>query len=368
MAKKTTKDTTDAPVLTEVQKQARAAAMLHMDGEGVGAMSKADIARAQGKEPKGAPVVGRLDKEGKTKERSPIVITKIEERRFKIGIVGRFGSPFIPHAFTAKAVRQILFGHITGETALQEPKDPLYDAAHALYVDADLLFAMRSNAYKSAMVAALRYVPKVAKVDLQQCVKVLGEYSPVWGMPQARMDATKVGPWGDRKLDLRFRGFFTNWCAELTIEYEPLVISQEAIIHLVQRAGSIGVGDWRPECGGNCGLFDIVDTKAFEDLKQKFGRHGRAELNAENFGIRTLLEEWGLYDIWVEQREKLDAWKGRRPVSEKMARAMKDQAQHEAGIRPAGPSGDDTGTVQALVDAEELIRAAGGKNGEAHHR
>jgi hypothetical protein len=359
--------------LTPEQQKARARALLHMESDDHGTMSKADTARARDKEPDGPPKVGRLDKDGKTKERGPFQIAPIERRRFQIGIVGRPGSPLIPHAFTAKAVRQILYKHLTGDDAVQEPKDPLYDAAHSLYVDKDGLFAFRSVAAKSAMVASLRYSGGVKMVDLMTCLHVLGEYSPIWGFPVARMDPTKVGPWNDRQLDLRFRGSFDRWCSVLTIEFEPRVIGQDAILNLVQRAGSVGIGDWRPECSGNCGLFDVCGTKEIEELKQAFGRHGRSELNAENFGIRTLLEEWGLYDVWLAQREKLEAWRGRAPVSEKMAKAMKEQAQRDAGIRPQRDVFDENGRLVArgtdtqVADAEELLEQARGRtNGETH--
>jgi hypothetical protein len=59
-----------------------------------------------------------------------------------------------------------------------------------------------------------------------------------------------------RTPDVRFRPEFTTWSARFVVQYSELM-SNETVIDLVDRAGSVGVGEWRPEKNGSFGTFEV---------------------------------------------------------------------------------------------------------------
>ena len=67
----------------------------------------------------------------------------------------------------------------------------------------------------------------------------------------------KVG----RSSNIRARARFYPWSAEVTIGASK-VADRDALFEWLSRAGSlIGVGDWRPDCSGVHGCFDVVDLE-----------------------------------------------------------------------------------------------------------
>jgi hypothetical protein len=76
--------------------------------------------------------------------------------------------------------------------------------------------------------------------------------------PGLRTDVVRVGKWGDRKPDLRYRPCFDDWSLTFFISFEPSFISLPSLYQLIRRAGtSVGLCEWRPEKNGQCGRFDI---------------------------------------------------------------------------------------------------------------
>ncbi len=54
-----------------------------------------------------------------------------------------------------------------------------------------------------------------------------------------------------------YRSQYNNWSLSLAVEFSPDMISPEKIINVVSRAGSVGIGAWRPEKDGIFGQFHI---------------------------------------------------------------------------------------------------------------
>jgi hypothetical protein len=86
---------------------------------------------------------------------------------------------------------------------------------------------------------------------------------PTCGLPRMRRDITRVGKFGSKQPDLRYRPEFRNWSVDLVIEYEPSLITMAGLHQLIRRAGrSIGLYEWRPEksYGGIFGRFDFTNV------------------------------------------------------------------------------------------------------------
>lgn len=55
---------------------------------------------------------------------------------------------------------------------------------------------------------------------------------------------------------------FTEWSCTLRLEYNQANISADQIVNAIRWAGfHIGIGGWRPQCGGVYGRFDILGDK-----------------------------------------------------------------------------------------------------------
>ena len=77
--------------------------------------------------------------------------------------------------------------------------------------------------------------------------------------PIVREDMVKIGM---GTADLRYRGEFRNWYADLTITYNASgKFSLENIINIINAGGSVcGVGEWRVERGGQWGRYHVAQS------------------------------------------------------------------------------------------------------------
>ena len=75
--------------------------------------------------------------------------------------------------------------------------------------------------------------------------------------PIMREDMVKVGM---GTADVRYRGEFRNWSANLTISYNAnSAYSLEKIVNIINAGGYVcGVGEWRPERDGQNGMFHVA--------------------------------------------------------------------------------------------------------------
>lgn len=76
-------------------------------------------------------------------------------------------------------------------------------------------------------------------------------------VPIMREDMVKVGM---GVADIRFRGEFRNWYADLTISYNANgQYTLEQIVNIINAGGYVcGVGEWRPERDGQYGMFHVA--------------------------------------------------------------------------------------------------------------
>ena len=77
--------------------------------------------------------------------------------------------------------------------------------------------------------------------------------------PIMREDMVKVGM---GTADIRYRGEFRNWSADINISFnENGQYSLEQIINIINAGGYVcGVGEWRPERDGQYGMFHVTAT------------------------------------------------------------------------------------------------------------
>ena len=76
-------------------------------------------------------------------------------------------------------------------------------------------------------------------------------------VPEMREDMVKIGM---GTADLRYRGEFKNWSAEITVRYNANgQYTLENIINIINAGGMVcGLGEWRPERDGQNGMFHVA--------------------------------------------------------------------------------------------------------------
>lgn len=185
-----------------------------------------------------------------------------------------FGPDLITHKWSEKARKEMLANQqrTKEEKKLakkdREKKDPEADFQGARYHwDGKDWFP--ANGIKKAVVEA-GYAVGIARSIIQRSVFIIGttrrDYVEIkYARIVRREDPVKVGPFGKRETDLRYRPEYQNWSADLRIKYRADVISAEQVMLLLRDAGfSIGIGEWRPDRGGQAGTFEV---QAADDRK-----------------------------------------------------------------------------------------------------
>lgn len=186
-------------------------------------------------------------------------------------------TPLLVHNFGAKAIKQILDKQLGVAKTARAKKDPFLDFCESLYlinpkklpkkrIEAGQhlkyipdTFGFPASAFKKAMVQACSFVEGVKKTWIRGIVHIHGNLIPIkYSKLVMRQDTVRVGPFGKKSADIRFRGEFHDWSMKLKISYNKNMITHEQIAMLINNAGfAVGVGEWRPEKDGSHGTFAL---------------------------------------------------------------------------------------------------------------
>lgn len=164
-------------------------------------------------------------------------------------------------------------------------KDPLSDFRGSLYyLPQGKGLGVPSPAFKACIVGGANDV-ELKMTEVKRCVHVNFYTTPIIAPPLApelwtdwdhkysdeikqehewgcsmRMDLVRLE---SGVADIRFRGCFPIWEAELEVEYNAKVLTAEQVVNLFQSGGyGCGICEWRPsapECrSGEYGRFEVV--------------------------------------------------------------------------------------------------------------
>ena len=203
---------------------------------------------------------------------NPVVIPAIDLKRFDLTIIG--DTPLIVHKRSQKAKQMILDKEMKKPKAKgHDVKNPVEDFIESLYwtsgqpaeyteeafdaaIKAGAKFGFPSTAFKAAAVSAgYRAGVMRDKVSSNGAFHIMPGMVEIIGTPHMREDMVRVGM---GSADIRYRGEFENWKTTLPITYNASAYSMEQIINLFNRGGfACGIGEWRPEKGGNNGMFHV---------------------------------------------------------------------------------------------------------------
>ncbi len=189
-----------------------------------------------------------------------INLRPIERGTTVIPIVGT--APLIVHRFDEKAKEMMLQAQQTKTRAKKEPKDPVAAFQRSMYRFADGGHGFPAVGFKAAMVDSARLFDGVKMTELRAALHVVGEgldqlIRIIGDGPRMREDTVRVGM---GIADLRYRAEYTEWSAELVVNFIPSMISVESVVAIVDAAGLGGIGEWRPSKAktGIYGTFQVA--------------------------------------------------------------------------------------------------------------
>ena len=207
-----------------------------------------------------------------------IEIRPIEIKKVTIRIVG--DTPLIMHAWNEKAKRMMLEAQMgVAKGKKKEAKNPVDDFIRSMYwltpmpedgtmesfeeaIANGARFGFPVTAFKQAAIsAAYRMGWAKDKMSMRGAFFIDSDENGMIEIhsdtPEMREDMVKVGM---GTADIRYRGEFKNWYADLTISYNANgQYSLENIVNIINAGGYVcGVGEWRPERDGQNGMFHVA--------------------------------------------------------------------------------------------------------------
>lgn len=239
-----------------------------------------------------------------TKKTETVEIKPIEMETVKLRIVG--DTPLIMHAWSAKAKREILEKELGAtKTKAREPKNPIADFCASMYwltpmpeefteeavakALENARFGFPVTAIKQAAIsAAYRMGWSKDKASLRGAFFIEPDTDFYYGgdlkvnyakktvdivpnqllrnqmveiksdTPYMREDMVTVGGLS-RAADIRYRGEFANWSADLNVRFNKNgQYSLEQIVNIINAGGIVnGIGEWRSERDGQNGAYHV---------------------------------------------------------------------------------------------------------------
>lgn len=209
-----------------------------------------------------------------------IEIRPIQIKTFTVHIVG--DTPLIMHAWSEKAKREMLEKQMkVTKTKSRDAKNPVEDFIRSMYWLSPMPEEMTMEAFEEAIANGARFgFPITAfkqaaisaayrmgwakdKMSMRGAFFIDGDENQMLEIksdaPIMREDMVKVGM---GTADIRYRGEFRNWSADLNISFnENGQYSPEQIVNIINAGGYVcGVGEWRPERDGQYGMFHVTAT------------------------------------------------------------------------------------------------------------
>ena len=173
-------------------------------------------------------------------------------------------SPMVQHQWSEKAKKAMLDKKQGKKTKNREPCDPETEFIAAAYKTAGGKYAIPATAVKKAIITAAHKDLGIEKTLVKKSLFVLADETGMieldCGEPTMRQDVVRVGM---GSTDLRYRPEFAEWCVTAEIQYDAENLRTDDIVTLLDRAGfGVGLGEMRPERGGDYGRFRVKEHVA----------------------------------------------------------------------------------------------------------
>lgn len=194
----------------------------------------------------------------KNKAAEVVKLKPLNIKSIQVNVVGI--TPLIQHQWSEKAKREMREKHAGRKTKDRAARDGEQEASEATYRTESGEYGIPLTAIKSAMIAAAHKDIGIEKTLVKKSVFIRSDSGLVLPMqcadPVVREDYVRIG---QGSTDLRYRPQFDEWSLNLHIDYDADLLTVDDVVNLLNRAGfGVGIGEWRPEKGGEFGRFRVA--------------------------------------------------------------------------------------------------------------
>lgn len=196
-------------------------------------------------------------------------VRPINRKKITFGIIGT--TELIMHSWSVKALRQL---RMTAQERRKVPKvarEPEAEAEECTYKMQDGAPGFNVLAFKAALISAAHKDLGIEKTLVKRSFfirRTPGMLVPLhFEKKELREDIVRVGA---NQTDIRYRYEFQGWKVSIEAIIDHDALTENDIRNLVNRAGfGCGVGEWRPERGGEYGRFQVDPDVDFviEDIE-----------------------------------------------------------------------------------------------------
>lgn len=212
----------------------------------------------------------------------------------------------IQNNFSQKSIEQMLRKHM-GLNTQREKKKPSQVLEEARVLNEDGRICISPIAFKKAMLSVAGSV-KMKKTELRTTLWIMGASVPItFEKMEPRMDIVRTSGI-TRAPDIRFRPAFKNWKARMIIQFDQNIAVQ-SVVDLLNRAGSSGVGEWRPSKDGVYGTFRV--SRHISDPSEI----GTVESECSSAIRAPIVPSWAM-DLEVDANLAAKILAGEQPESE----------------------------------------------------
>lgn len=232
-----------------------------------------------------------------------IVIEQPTVNAVALEIVGT--APLIMNNFSQKALEQMLRKHM-GLSVQKEAKKPREVIEGAIIRNVDGKISLPPTGFKKAMLTASTQLKTFKKTQLRLSMFVEGNSIPItFAVMVPRMDMVRTAGI-NRAPDIRFRPMFEAWKARVVIQFSAELLTVQTVVDLLQRAGRVGMCEWRPEKDGTFGTFKvsraITNPEEIAEVRDECTPHLRS-LRIPEWALDAEIDPTVLQRVFDEQDE-----------------------------------------------------------------
>jgi hypothetical protein len=166
-------------------------------------------------------------------------------------------TPLITHRFGERALGEIEAKQQKKATAAREARDPDAEFKDALYEIKRGVYGFLASGVKKALVNAGGRFADGKMTVLRGALNIVGDLLEIRGpRPIMRRDHVVIS---GKTSTIAYRPMFMPWTMKVPVIFNAGIVGESQVAHLFQLAGfSVGIGDWRPECNGTYGQFEVL--------------------------------------------------------------------------------------------------------------
>lgn len=164
---------------------------------------------------------------------------------------------FIPHQAGEKVKADLLRRQVD-KVKNREKRDLDAEYEDCFYKNAKGKLIILGAAFARALLSVVPDFEGISGAEVKRNIRILSDECLLeYGEIEPRIDRVLLAGIG-RTMDVRKRPYIHDWKTTVKVQFNANKFSEAEIINLFEAAGQcVGVGDWRPEKGGNHGMWHV---------------------------------------------------------------------------------------------------------------